>query len=182
VVSRLASRGVSCEAHVSAEPSSTKESAWLSGPDEDARRAGCAEAASCEGAKAANADGGLEIGVARASGGFGAGDRLRRPAEFECVRRCGQRRVSPEFLVVVAKAQGQAQSQALGQRLGIAVSRKVAGAVGRNRIKRCVREWFRTERGKLPLGIDIVVIARRGAVRLSGREIVLLLTRLLQSA
>jgi len=48
-------------------------------------------------------------------------------------------------------------------RLGLAVSRKVSPtAVGRNRIKRQVRESFRTRQASLP-GIDIVVMARREA-------------------
>ena len=47
-------------------------------------------------------------------------------------------------------------------RLGITVTRKVGNAVRRNRIKRLVREWFRTRKEQLS-GCDLVVIARRGA-------------------
>lgn len=43
-------------------------------------------------------------------------------------------------------------------RLGLAVSRRVGGAVERNRIKRILREAFRKERGNLPPGYDLVVI------------------------
>jgi len=46
-------------------------------------------------------------------------------------------------------------------RLGITVTRKVGGAVRRNRIKRLVREWFRGRREELK-SCDLVVIARRG--------------------
>lgn len=48
-------------------------------------------------------------------------------------------------------------------RLGITVTKKVASAVGRNRIKRMLREAFRSHREALPAGIDLVVIAKRQA-------------------
>ncbi|MEX2139464.1 MAG: ribonuclease P protein component [Pirellulales bacterium] len=49
----------------------------------------------------------------------------------------------------------------LGQtRLGLSVSRKVGGAVVRNRWKRLLREAFRLSREKLPPGIDLVIVAK----------------------
>lgn len=51
-------------------------------------------------------------------------------------------------------------------RLGLIVSRKVGGAVERNRVKRVVREWFRRARHTLPPMLDVIVIARSGAARL----------------
>lgn len=57
-----------------------------------------------------------------------------------------------------AEAEGSRPS-----RLGIVASRKVGNAVERNRIKRVCRECFRTWPGFVPDGIDLVVIARRGA-------------------
>jgi ribonuclease P protein component len=47
-------------------------------------------------------------------------------------------------------------------RLGLSVSRKVGGAVVRNRWKRLLREAFRLNRPKLPDGVDLVVIPRGG--------------------
>ena len=44
-------------------------------------------------------------------------------------------------------------------RLGIAASRKLGGAIDRNRAKRLIREVFR--RNKLAPGFDIVVIPKR---------------------
>lgn len=56
-------------------------------------------------------------------------------------------------------------------RLGLAVSRKVdPHAVGRNRIKRVIRDAFRHCRAELPGG-DYVVVARVGAARLGGAEL-----------
>ena len=48
-------------------------------------------------------------------------------------------------------------------RLGVVVTRKIGGAVQRNRIKRLCRECFRLWPDFVPNGIDLVVIARDGA-------------------
>jgi len=47
-----------------------------------------------------------------------------------------------------------------GARIGIVASRKVGNAVTRNRIKRCIREFFRLYRGLMTRCEDIVVIVR----------------------
>lgn len=45
-------------------------------------------------------------------------------------------------------------------RLGISASRRLGGAVTRNRWKRLLREAFRLRRSELPEGIDLIVIPR----------------------
>ena len=89
--------------------------------------------------------------------------RLRRRREFLQVQQRGRRLYAGEVLVLAIESGGS------GPRIGITVSSKVANAVGRNRVKRWVREAFRAVRPELP-PVDLVVIARRGPpqTRLAG--------------
>ena len=50
-----------------------------------------------------------------------------------------------------------------GNRLGITVSAKLGGAVQRNRIRRRLREIYRTNEALFRQGYDIVAVARHGA-------------------
>ncbi|MCP4241060.1 MAG: ribonuclease P protein component [bacterium] len=77
----------------------------------------------------------------------------------------GRRVVKREVVVVVAPTVARLDGDA--RRLGITVSRRVGGAVVRNRLKRWVREWFRVARQSLVAGSDVLVIVRRPAVSLS---------------
>ena len=83
--------------------------------------------------------------------------RLRRRREYLAVQERGARLFPGELLVLYGGA-------AAGRpRIGITVSSKVANAVGRNRVKRWVREAFREIQHELP-PVDLVVIARSGAL------------------
>ena len=53
-------------------------------------------------------------------------------------------------------------------RLGIKVGKKIAGAVGRNRIKRLVREAYRLSGGKPSCFCDFVIVAKEGAEKITG--------------
>ena len=81
----------------------------------------------------------------------------------------GSRRASRYFILLAVLREGD--SEAAGARLGVTVSRKVGGAVVRNRVKRRVREWFRRERSRLEERADLVVIARPPAAELPGQGV-----------
>jgi ribonuclease P protein component len=85
--------------------------------------------------------------------GLGSAERIRRRPEFERVYNDGAR-VSGRFMTVFLLANGRS-----GPRLGVAATRKLGGAVERNRAKRLAREIFR--RHKIAAGYDIVIVPRR---------------------
>jgi ribonuclease P protein component len=82
--------------------------------------------------------------------------RIRRGADFQ---RAFRQRVSvaDACIIVFGHPNGLPHP-----RLGLSVSRKVGGAVVRNRWKRLLREAFRLTRPQLPAGIDLIVIPRAG--------------------
>ncbi len=87
-------------------------------------------------------------------------ERLRDARDFKRVGLSGTRLAS-RFFVVLAEDRGDSGEA----KLGITASRRVGGAVQRNRVKRLIREWFRTHKPRA--GLDLVVIARSPAVVLS---------------
>lgn len=91
--------------------------------------------------------------------------RLSRSAEFERVYRQG-RSVGSRHLVLYTFA----NADATRPRLGLSVSRKVGGAVQRNRIKRLLREAFAHSEPGLGHGQDVVIVARPEVVALAERE------------
>jgi ribonuclease P protein component len=95
--------------------------------------------------------------------------RLSRSAEFERVYRQGRSKGN-RFLVLYAFPREDAAPDADGPRLGLSVSRRVGGAVDRNRVKRVLREAFWAEAERLPAGSDYVVVARPDSRELAERE------------
>ncbi len=85
--------------------------------------------------------------------GFGRHERVRRRAEFQKAYERGVRvrgRYSTVFVLPNTLPVG---------RLGVAATRKLGGAVVRNRAKRLIREVFR--RNKFAPGFDLVVVPKR---------------------
>lgn len=99
------------------------------------------------------------------TGGFSRSARLLSPADFKRVfsRAC---KVGGRYLTVLARPND------LGHpRLGLAISRKhVKRAVGRNRIKRQIRESFRYHQDIIG-GFDVVVLGKPGVDRLERHEL-----------
>ncbi len=94
--------------------------------------------------------------------------RLSRSAEFERVYRQGRSKAN-RYLVLYAFPREEDDTSD-GPRLGLSVSRKVGGAVDRNRVKRCLREAFWTEAERLPPGSDYVAVARPDLLELADRD------------
>jgi len=147
------------EAHVSAEEAQARPRARVSCAHAHARRAPHAQAPPRQGAKAP-----VELTV---SGSVTprTSKRLSRSAEFERVYRNG-RSTANRHLVLYAFP----TTTTTGPRLGLSVSRKVGGAVQRNRLKRLLREAFSRAESELRPDQDVVLVARPAARELAERE------------
>ena len=104
--------------------------------------------------------------------------RLTIAAEFELVLRTGVRLTGTTLVAHVLETQtGQ------GARLGLTISRKVGGAVVRNRVRRRLREIFRRRIRPLcrerDMAFDLVIRVLPGAVAASQEELHLELGSLL---
>ena len=136
------------EAHVPAEQPQAEEDPRVPGPHADQGGPPRAEAAPAEGPQA---DRGIAPAAGPESEGFRRSERLRSGAEFQRVLRKGLRLDGPLFALIAA------DNERGNGRLGLAASRRLGGAVARNRAKRLLRESFR--RHKLP-GMDLVLIPK----------------------
>jgi ribonuclease P protein component len=83
--------------------------------------------------------------------------RLSRSRDFDAVYRHG-RSVSTRFLVLYSFPRGDDGPP----RVGFAVPKGTGGAVVRNRVKRQLREVWRSQLDAIPGGCDYVLIARPG--------------------
>ena len=96
---------------------------------------------------------------------FPKGARLRRRMEFLRVQRVGRKHNLGHFVLIAAPGESTTG------RLGVTVSARVGNAVTRNRVKRLVREVFRTRCPYRGSGNDVVVIAKPGAEVLTNAEV-----------
>lgn len=98
---------------------------------------------------------------------FGRHVRLRSRAEFVAVQENG-RRVASRHMILLALPNTRGVD-----RLGVVASRRLGGAVLRNRAKRRIREMFRVgERDRSAARpLDIVVIPRREVTTLVFSEL-----------
>ena len=82
--------------------------------------------------------------------------RIVRSSDYQALYKTGYKIYSSHFVLF-------SRRNALGHcRLGITASRKVGGAVLRNRVKRLFREIFRRSFNRIPNRFDMVINAKSG--------------------
>jgi ribonuclease P protein component len=84
-------------------------------------------------------------------------DRLRRASEIQVLFQHGNREERPSFVALW-------QARMEGRQVGFAVSRRVGGAVARNRTRRRIREAYRRQQEGLPKGVAVMFIGRPAAL------------------
>jgi ribonuclease P protein component len=147
--------GGRCEEDISTAPQEPKAYARFSQAYEDALRARGDPPPPAQGTPAAHRLGREEVsrimGAAAVGERFPRAARVRRRPEYLAIQNRGRRLVGPHLLLFALAGSG---------RLGVTVSKKVGGAVLRNRVKRWIRDCYRRRRPEFPAGLDLVVVAR----------------------
>lgn len=92
--------------------------------------------------------------------------RMRKSADFERVRNEGKSYSSREFVLGVLQVE-----DCFGIKVGFVSSRRVGGAVERNRARRRLRALVRSEASRLRQGTWIVLVARRACLTCSFKDL-----------
>lgn len=79
---------------------------------------------------------------------------LKKNHEFRRLYAKGKSAVSP-ILVLYCRRNGRKVN-----RLGITVGGKIGNAVQRNRVRRRLKECYRTNEGRFSVGYDLILVAR----------------------
>jgi ribonuclease P protein component len=155
------------EKNISTKQSSSQTHPRVSHPHEHHRRARGAQETARQGPQTLNRHSSAQASpsLTPPDTSFPKSARLLERREFLFLQQKGKKRHSPHFLVATAPAQGQ------HSRFGITTSRRFGNAVVRNRMKRLLREFFRTHRMFIAPACDIVVIPRAGADQLTLAQI-----------
>ena len=164
------------ETNVPAEQQASKTDARFSRPHGHACGAAGAEATPGQGAQATGHHDPAEAAPLgrRASARFPRSARVRKRTEFLRLQGASKRRAGALFVVITEPAR-QGES-----RLGITVSKRVGGAVVRNRVKRLIREVFRRVCSRIDPPQTVLVIGRPAAATASYADVQSELTRALR--
>lgn len=74
--------------------------------------------------------------------------------------------IASKYMVIYVKPNGRPFN-----RFGITAGKKVGNAVCRNRAKRLIRYAYRESEAQLPIGIDIVIVARSAVCGIKSQEL-----------
>ena len=74
--------------------------------------------------------------------------------------------IASKYIVIYVKPNGRSFN-----RLGITAGKKIGNAVCRNRAKRLIRLAYREAEIDLPIGIDIVIVARQLVTQIKSQEL-----------
>ncbi len=96
---------------------------------------------------------------------FKKADRILKRDDFRRLYKNGKKIYTDCF---IAERQSSRHNRS---RLGLTVSKKVGGAVKRNRIKRLTREYFRLNRHRFSHLWDINIIAKKKAAKVSAHRV-----------
>jgi len=102
-------------------------------------------------------------------------ERIRRRVDYLRIQNSGRKLHAASFvcfgILQDSRLPEGAHEKDCPARLGITVSRRVGGAVVRNRVKRLVREAFRRHKSMFPAGMELVLIARPEAAKAAWGEV-----------
>jgi ribonuclease P protein component len=102
--------------------------------------------------------------------------RLRAARDFKRVYKSGRSIVRPALVLYVYLNRGREK------RIGFSISKKIGGAVERNRIKRKLREASRSIIDQLKPGFDAVIVCRSRSKAASFEELRQILVELFTKA
>lgn len=74
--------------------------------------------------------------------------------------------IASKYTVIYIRPNGKSYN-----RLGITAGKKIGNAVCRNRAKRLIRHAYREEEINIPIGIDIVIVARSAILDIKSQEL-----------
>jgi ribonuclease P protein component len=83
-------------------------------------------------------------------------ERITSSREFKWVIRNGKRLSTKNYIIFMKK------NEKGFHRLGIIIKKEVGRAALRNRVKRCLREFFRLNKHRIGGSFDIIILVKKG--------------------